>query len=438
MQQAAYRQRLPGPHRRPPEPGHPRRVRVLHRHAPLRHGRRARRTRRRGARPGGRPATDAGTRRAVPAGRRRAGPGNHAVARRPDHRRRAAPARLRAPLRLPEGARPRLVRVRRDLGCRSARRGGRAGPRRATGPGRCRPGAVAGPPRRAGNAGPAGHRGDLPRRRGRRARRSRAAAPQCVQGSAGQQRRDRRSHAARRGCPASRSQRSAREGANEMSATLDTPQPAGMTRIDGPDKVTGRARYAFEHPVEGAAYAWPVQSTIAKGEIRSFDTSAALALPGVLAALTPDNAPRLTADDPELALFQSRAVAYRGQLVAAVVGTTLETARAAADLVRIDYAEAPHDVTLTPDHRGLYKPDKVNPNFPTDTESGDPDGAFAAAPVRVDKTYRTPGEHNNPMEPHATIAWWDGDRLTVFDSTQGPSRAATIIAGGFGLQPDQE
>ncbi len=213
-----------------------------------------------------------------------------------------------------------------------------------------------------------------------------------------------------------------------MNATVDTPQAGRMTRVDGPDKVTGRARYAFEHPVDAAVYAWPVQSTIAKGEIRDTDAGAALALPGVLAVLTPDNAPRLTADDPELALFQTRAVAYRGQLVAAVVATTLETARAAADLVRIDYAEAPHDVTLTPDHRGLYKPDKVNPNFPTDTEAGDPDGAFAAAPVRVDKMYRTPGEHNNPMEPHATIAWWDGDRLTVFDATQGPSRAATIIA----------
>ena len=222
-----------------------------------------------------------------------------------------------------------------------------------------------------------------------------------------------------------------------MSATLSTPQAPRATRIDGPDKVTGRARYAFEHPVEGAVYVWPVQSTIAKGEIRNLDSSAALALPGVLAVITPDNAPRLTADDPELALFQSRAVAYRGQFVAATVATTLETARAAADLVRIEYAQASHDVTLTPDHPGLYKPDHVNPRYETDTALGDLDAALAAAVVRVDQTYRTPGEHNNPMEPHASIAWWDGDRLTVFDATQGPSRAATMIAGVFGLQPGQ-
>jgi xanthine dehydrogenase YagR molybdenum-binding subunit len=222
-----------------------------------------------------------------------------------------------------------------------------------------------------------------------------------------------------------------------MSATLSTPRLPHATRVDGPDKVTGRARYAFEHPADGAVYVWPVQSTIAKGEILNVDASAALALSGVLAVLTPQNAPRLTAEDPELALFQSRVVAYRGQFVAAVVAASLETARAAADLMRVEYSESGHDVTLTPDHPGLYKPDKVNPNFPTDTEAGDLEGAFAAAPVRVDKIYRTPGEHNNPMEPHATVASWDGDRLTLFDSDQGPAMAATVIAGVFGVQPGQ-
>jgi len=90
-------------------------------------------------------------------------------------------------------------------------------------------------------------------------------------------------------------------------------------RVDGPDKVTGRARYAFEHPADGAAYVWAVPSVIARGTIRSVDASRALALPGVLAVITPDNAPRLPGtSDPELALFQTRAVAYRGQFVAAV------------------------------------------------------------------------------------------------------------------------
>ena len=207
-------------------------------------------------------------------------------------------------------------------------------------------------------------------------------------------------------------------------------------RVDEPNKVTGRARYAFEHPVDRGAYVWAVPSVVAKGSIRSIDASAALALPGVLAVITPDNAPRPSdTGDPELALFQSRAVAYRGQFVAAAVADTIEVAREAADRVRIEYEQVAHDVMLTSSHPGLYKPDHVNPRYETDTAVGDFDGAFAAAAVRVDATYRTPAEHNNPMEPHATIAAWQGDMLTLYDSTQGPSRAAGQIAAVFGLEP---
>ena len=142
---------------------------------------------------------------------------------------------------------------------------------------------------------------------------------------------------------------------------------------------------------------WAVPSVIARGTIRSVDASRALALPGVLAVITPDNAPRLPGTgDPELALFQTRAVAYRGQFVAAVVAGTLEVAREAAGRVVIEYDQAPHDVILTADHPGLYKPDFVDPRYETDTAAGDFDGAFAAAPVRVDATYRTPGRAQPP------------------------------------------
>lgn len=218
---------------------------------------------------------------------------------------------------------------------------------------------------------------------------------------------------------------------------MTTPPGASPARVDGPDKVTGRARYAFEYPVSDAAYVWPVQSAIARGQIRSIDTAAALVLPGVLAVLSYANAPRLNGGNPELALFQSAEVAYRGQFVAGVVATTLETAREAASLLRIDYAEAGHDVTLAPDHPKLYAPEYVNPNYPGTTEAGDFDGAFATSPVTVDQTYSTPGQHNNPMEPHASIASWQDGRLTVHDSNQGPFRAAGIIAGVLGLEPGQ-
>jgi xanthine dehydrogenase YagR molybdenum-binding subunit len=208
--------------------------------------------------------------------------------------------------------------------------------------------------------------------------------------------------------------------------------------VDGPDKVTGRARYAFEYPVEGAAYVWAVPSAIARGTIRSVDASQALARPGVLAVITSDNAPRLPGGgDPELALFQSRQVAYRGQFVAAVVAQTLETARDAASLVVVRYEPAPHDVTLTAGHPGLYKPDFVNPRQQTDTGCGDFDAVYAAAAVRVDATYTTPAEHNHPMEPHATIAAWHGDTLTLHDATQGPSRAAGQVAAVLGLGSGQ-
>jgi xanthine dehydrogenase YagR molybdenum-binding subunit len=210
----------------------------------------------------------------------------------------------------------------------------------------------------------------------------------------------------------------------------------GHARVDGPDKVRGRAIYAFEHDFAGVAYAWPVTATVAKGTIRGIDSDAALALPGMLAVITPDNAlPLPGRDDPELRLFQSRDVAYRGQFVAAAVAASLEVARQAADAVHITYEEAPHDVTLTSDHPGLYAPDHVNPNYATDSFIGDFDGAFASAAVHVDKTYTTPGQHNHPMEPHATIAMWSGEQLTLYDSTQGPPRAKQTIANLFGIVP---
>ena len=221
--------------------------------------------------------------------------------------------------------------------------------------------------------------------------------------------------------------------------TLVAPLNTGADhRVDAPDKVSGRARYASEHPLDELVHVWPIGATVAKGEVRAVNDAVALAEPGVLAVITPGNAPRLNpVDDRELALFQSHAVAYRGQFVAAVVATTLETARHAAEQVTVDYRRADHDVTLRADHPGLYAPDHVNPRYPTDVEVGDFDAAFGVAEVRVDATYRTPGEHNNPMEPHATIAWWDGDQLTLIDSNQGPAGVRNTLAQVFGLDRSQ-
>jgi xanthine dehydrogenase YagR molybdenum-binding subunit len=207
------------------------------------------------------------------------------------------------------------------------------------------------------------------------------------------------------------------------------------TRREAPDKVTGRARYSFEHPFDDIAYVWPVTATVAKGSVRAVDAADALALPGVLAVVWAGNAPHLDpVDDPELELFQWRDVAYRGQFVAAVVATTLEAARHGAELVRCEYDVEAHDVTLRADHPDMYAPEHVNPNYPTDTAVGDFDAAFASAAVTVDATYTTPGQHNNPMEPHATVAWWADDELTVIDSSQSPSRVRATLARLFGLE----
>ncbi len=209
---------------------------------------------------------------------------------------------------------------------------------------------------------------------------------------------------------------------------------APLDRIDGPKKVTGAATYAFEYPVEGVTYAFPVQSTIAKGRIVSIDANAARSIPGVVTVLSRENAPRLASlNTAELAVFQSDAIAYHGQFVAVVVAETLEIARQAADLVMVRYEEQPHEVELRRDGGDLYRPEHVNPNYETDTASGDLEAALAQAPVSLDHTYTTPAYHNNPLEPHATVAIWNGDGLTLYDANQGAHRIRDDIAQAFGL-----
>ncbi len=230
-------------------------------------------------------------------------------------------------------------------------------------------------------------------------------------------------------------------------AIIEGPGAAGERRgaeehrVEGRDKVTGTARYAFEHPVADAVYAYPLQSPIANGQIGSFDAAAALAMPGVIAVLWGGNTPPFGGKAFELSLFNRNEVTYRGQLIGAVIADTLENARAAAAAVRVDYTQAEHDVVLRADHPGLYRPEKINPALPTDTGYGDV-AAGLAAPVlagtgaRVDVTYTTPVQHNNPMEPHAAIASWDAaGAVTVYDSTQGPSADRDTIATVLGLDP---
>ncbi|MGI8700073.1 MAG: xanthine dehydrogenase family protein molybdopterin-binding subunit [Nocardioidaceae bacterium] len=222
-----------------------------------------------------------------------------------------------------------------------------------------------------------------------------------------------------------------------MTSTVERGLGAGsLARVEGVDKVTGAARYAYEYGADDVAYAWPVQSTIAKGRVTGVDVDAVLGRNGVFAVLWHGNAPRLQdAGDAVLAVLQSPDVAYRGQVVGLVVATTSEQAREAATQLGVRYDTAPHDSVLRPDHPSIYEPDKVNPDTDTDSIIGDPDGAFERSAIRVDATYRTPAEHNNPMEPHATTAAWDGSRLTVHDSNQGGQIVRERLSKAFAIEP---
>lgn len=213
---------------------------------------------------------------------------------------------------------------------------------------------------------------------------------------------------------------------------------AAAERREGREKVTGTARYAAEQPLPGRLFARPVPAAIVRGRVTDIDDTAALALPGVVTVLTHRNAPRLaSADDATLAVLQDPEVPNRGWFVALVVADSPEAARAGAAAVRVTCVEEKHDVTLTATHPQAYVPEKINGMFPGVRELGDPDGAFADADVRVDVGYQVPPLHNHPMEPHASTAHWDGERLTVHTSSQGTTAVRAVLGTMFGLADER-
>ncbi len=215
---------------------------------------------------------------------------------------------------------------------------------------------------------------------------------------------------------------------------------APLERIEGRLKVRGAARYAYEQNFEDSAYLHPVQATIARGTIASMNTSAAEAAEGVIAVFTHKNAPQLAdTDDHELAILQSGRVAFRGQIIGGVVAETAEIARHAASLVEVAYDVKSHDSKLRGDSAELHEPSH-EPDSPTEINISNVELAMSTAAVAVDHTYTTPMEHNNPMEPHTSVAIWAGDAdpvLTLYDSTQGAHVVRTTLAPILGLEPDQ-
>ncbi|MFJ7899991.1 xanthine dehydrogenase family protein molybdopterin-binding subunit [Streptomyces sp. NPDC096198] len=213
------------------------------------------------------------------------------------------------------------------------------------------------------------------------------------------------------------------------------------TRLEGRDKVTGAARYAGEIPFTGLAHGWLVLSTVARGRIRSLETAPVLAMPGVLAVLHHENAPRVDSDyigmlgappDPSVALFQHERVPHLGWPVALVVAETSEQAREAAEALAVHYEQEPHDIAF---HSGRPEAYPLDGHMPGVAEKGDLESALSAAAVVVDAEYTTPEEHHNPMEPHAATAHWEGGRLDVVDSNQGTTWVAGELSKLFSLDP---
>jgi len=226
-------------------------------------------------------------------------------------------------------------------------------------------------------------------------------------------------------------------------------QPA--SRIDGPRKTTGTAPYAYErHDVaSNQAYGYVVGAAIAKGRIASLDLTRARASPGVIAIVTAQNAGKLGKAKRNAAkLLGGPQIDHYHQAIALVVAETFEQARAAAQLVRASYTRSPGAFDLA-QVKAAGKP-SAGFGGPADSSVGDFAGAFAAAPIQLDATYTTPDEAHAMMEPHASIAAWDGDKVTVWTSNQmidwgredlartlgipkeNVRLVSTFVGGGFG------
>jgi xanthine dehydrogenase YagR molybdenum-binding subunit len=220
---------------------------------------------------------------------------------------------------------------------------------------------------------------------------------------------------------------------------FDTAKIVGKStpRIDGPLKVCGTAPYAYErHDVApNQAYGWVVGSAIAKGRITAMDVSAARAAPGVLAVVTAPETPPLGKGKQNIApLFGGNEIAHYHQAIACVVAETFEQARAAAALIRTSYARADGAFDLAKAAPGAPL-DKGEDGKPDRKVLGDFDAAFAAAAVKIDAHYTTSDESHAMMEPHASIAAWEGDRLTLWTSNQMVAWARESMGTILGIDP---
>ena len=234
-----------------------------------------------------------------------------------------------------------------------------------------------------------------------------------------------------------------------MATTQELPanSPIGRDtrRVDGPYKVTGLAQYTSDFRFPGMLYAVPVEATIANGRVLKLDTATAEKMPGVRVILHRGNIGRIFRATYEAGFegiteegrppFEDDIVRYYGQYIALAVAETFETAKAAADAVRATYSkETPNVQThLESDDEPDVVLTTYGPRERLQSRRGDAEGAFATAPIKLDRTYVTPTETQNPLEPHATTALWDGSMLTLYESSQGVVNLRAVLAQMFGL-----
>jgi xanthine dehydrogenase YagR molybdenum-binding subunit len=209
-----------------------------------------------------------------------------------------------------------------------------------------------------------------------------------------------------------------------------------ITRIDGRLKVTGGAKYAADYPIENLAYGVAVPSTIANGKISRIDSANAEKMPGVLAVFHHGNFGKLyrpagafedlSRPGESRPPFEDENVYYYGQFVALVVANTFQQAQDAAANVHVTYDEKPPLVLLN-----QAPPSSIT--LAVKYSRGDADSAFQKAPVQLDATYTTPAETHNPMEMHATIAVWNKDKVTLYESSQGVVNHHNVMSEMLGL-----
>jgi xanthine dehydrogenase YagR molybdenum-binding subunit len=229
---------------------------------------------------------------------------------------------------------------------------------------------------------------------------------------------------------------------NPIGMTPLDDQPNGivgkpMDRVDGPLKVTGKAVYAYEvEQGPRAAYGFVVQASIGKGRIRSIDSGVAERMPGVLLVLTHLNAPEQGTGNHHVAhpVLVGPDVSYYGEPVALVVAETFEQARAAGYAVRVSYETARGTFALRDGLSRAHVPE--GSTVPPDSAVGNFGPAFAAAPVQLDVTYTTPLQSQTMMEPHATLAIWDGDKLTLHTSNQMLNQGLAAVARTLKMPPE--